>query len=312
MRLGPFHRFFSSAKASPTPPIASNPSSNAPKYPPRPFAKVPSHPVTQHVYILPTLNNKLVFHPRLPIPTNALERTLTVAGYASRRVRFNLWDEFAALWHTRLGSPPSSGKQTPNDALKKYIYEKGNALGTRKADAEYFFKGIPLRSNHIEFIYPSSIPLRQVKNQLNEYLLSRNESKRSLFLWTVVVFPPALFFAKFMLPIMNIGFVYLGFRIASAWRAVTIGGRVQGLVDFGRVTFTSSNEFQKRVGEVSRDVEVELEEQGAVWKWDGKGDLHDLVLERLEKEYGMYEWVRTYRRARMIHFVHGGSDVKKE
>ncbi|KAI9334780.1 hypothetical protein BDR26DRAFT_866764 [Obelidium mucronatum] len=114
---------------------------------------------------------------------------------------------------------------------------------------------------------------------------------------------------------MNVAFCYLAFRVVSAWRAVTVGARVQNIVDLGRVSFTESQQFQKRIKEVVASVENDLANNSLVegggvggaplvWKWDGKGDLHDLVLERLEKEYGMYEWVRTYRRTRMVHFIH--------
>ncbi|KAJ3061474.1 hypothetical protein HDU98_002635, partial [Podochytrium sp. JEL0797] len=272
-----------------------------PQFAPRPFATVPTSPFTAQIYVLPTLNNKLVFHARLPVPSNPAERALIVAGYAMRKLRYAVWDEtVAASWHSYLGASTLEVDQTnPNTKLKRWIYETGNKWGTRKADGEYFFKGIPLRTTRVEFVIPSSVPVRLVKAQLGEYMQSTTYSK-PLFLATVVAFPATLFVAKVLMPIANVVFCYLGFRMAGAWRALTVSGRVRTLVDLGRVTFTESDAFQKRIEEVVGEVE---KEEG--WKWDGKGDLHDAVVGRLEKEMKMWEWGRSYRRGRMVQFVQG-------
>ncbi|KAJ3281912.1 hypothetical protein HDU79_010383 [Rhizoclosmatium sp. JEL0117] len=302
-----FRRLFSTAKPTSPPP----PAPATPAFPPRPFASLPTYPLFTQVYILPALNGTLSMHPRLPVPANAAERTLIIAGFAFRKWRFQMWDLVAAEWHNGLGArvkaDADSGKDSPNSKLRKWVYEKGNEVGTRRGvDAEWFFRGIPLRCLQMEFIYPQGVDLRTVKHQLNQFLQTRNESKKSLFLWTVLVFPPALFLAKFMLPIFNVVFVYLAWRIAGAWRAVTVGGRVQTLLDTGRVKFTESRAYRERLLQEVRKVE----EQEKPWKWDGRGDLHDEVVIGLEKDLKMHEWVRTYRRSRLAAFVHGNYGVK--
>ncbi|KAJ3054156.1 hypothetical protein HK102_011565, partial [Quaeritorhiza haematococci] len=84
----------------------------------------------------------------------------------------------------------------------------------------------------------------------------------------------------------------------------------------GGVMWNASNELDEKIRTISEEVSKELEEEARsagiqnarVWRWRPDGDLHDLVIERLEKELKVVELGRTYRRGRLQYFVHNGKE----
>lgn len=88
---------------------------------------------------------------------------------------------------------------------------------------------------------------------------------------------------------------------------------LQRLVDSKQVTWNASADLDELVQRFSQDVtkrmEAETNGQGRVWRWNRDGDLHDDVLEALEKELKCVELARTYRRTRMQYLVHGPKEI---
>ncbi|KAJ3133961.1 hypothetical protein HK100_003951 [Physocladia obscura] len=294
--------------------------------PMRPFAEsLPTHPQHQHVYVLPTLNGQLSFHARLAVPTSGTERAAIVAAYAMRTARLAAWESAVAAPWQRLGAHASAAP------LLRSAHAALTRLGTRRtAPGEYLLRALPPRTARIEVIHPPCVEGRLARRTLALLLRDRQAHKRQLFVLSVLVAPPLLFVAKFaaLSPALalaaNAAFVYIAFRIVNAWRAMSSAARVQMLVDSGNVVFTASDAFgrslQDACDKVSHDLQAQTIQQSTqqqpiqqVWHWNGGlEDLHDNVLAILEKDLKMYEWLRNYRRARMVAFVHYSNETNEQ
>ncbi|KND01776.1 uncharacterized protein SPPG_03568 [Spizellomyces punctatus DAOM BR117] len=277
---------------------------------PRPAIKATATPHTRlQVYVLPTLRNKYVFHARFLKPRSRVEYFALVTAYIFRKWRYQLSDACAFAWHgvghwagSRTGVLPSVGRG---------IWWAGNRMTTRRAADEYFLKSVPKITEHIEFVYPASANAKLIKNQLGEFLANSDRHRSKLFLWALVL-PVDLYLAKFHLAIANILFSYNIFRLNASWRSMHGSRTLQKLLDSKAVTWTASKELDEMIqrisGEVTQQIEREVGSQGRVWRWRPDGDLHDDVVEKLERDLKMAELGRTYRRTRLQYYIHEGKE----
>ncbi|KAJ3398454.1 hypothetical protein HDV05_002478, partial [Chytridiales sp. JEL 0842] len=104
------------------------------------FAKTPRSPYNIQIYVLPTLHNKYIFHPRLPLSRNSFERSAVIAAYIFRKWRYTVSDSFGEVWH-------GWGLKSGGKGAMGWLYGLGNKLTTRRAADEYFLKSVP---HHIE------------------------------------------------------------------------------------------------------------------------------------------------------------------
>ncbi|KAJ3326577.1 hypothetical protein HDU76_012807 [Blyttiomyces sp. JEL0837] len=291
------------------------------------FATQPHSPYHAKVYIFPTLNGQYVFHTRFPRARSSIERFALIFAYALRKWRYSTWDHIAAAWHdmglssiSKLKSMTAEEQEKGGMALTRItakVYLKVNELTTRRAADEYFLKSVPTISEHVEFIYPAGTNVREVKQQLSEWLADSEKHRSQLFLWCLI-FPADLYLAKYIALAANLFFFYNIFRINAHWRAMTSAGTLQRLINSKHVTWTESRDFENlivtKAGQVHEELlREQLERMGGsdgsggtntgirVWKWDPavRGDLHDHVVIELEKDMNLVELTRTYRRGRM-------------
>lgn len=113
--------------------------------------------------------------------TSKLELAALFAGYCLRKWRYQISDFFGRSWHdplVRMKSP--------------LLYSTVNSLTTRKGcSAEYFLKSIPLKSNSLEFIFPSLSPLSEpaIKSQLAVWISAPQQRiySTSILRWGLAV-----------------------------------------------------------------------------------------------------------------------------
>ncbi|TPX60210.1 hypothetical protein PhCBS80983_g01932 [Powellomyces hirtus] len=303
-----------SQSTTPPPPTNNPPTiapvcKSAPRLPPiPPLTTSASTPYTSlKIYVFPTLHNKHVFHPAFLRPRSPFERGAIIAAYILRKWRYQLSDTFAFAWHAFGASAATSGIMPA-----KMMYKWGNRATTRKAADEYFLKSVPRITEHVEFIYPASANAKLIKNQVGEILANSDRHRGKLFLWALLL-PSALYISKFYLALANILFTYNVFRLNASWRSMYGSKVLQKLIDSRNVTWTPSEELDAQVKSISEDVTKRLSGEGAegrrVWRWTRDGDLHDEVVEQLERDLKLAELGRTYRRARLQYFVHGPKEM---
>jgi hypothetical protein len=247
-------------------------------------------------------------------------------SFCIRKWRYQVSDFFGSYWHS-LGSygyinsntvvqSKHEGKSMDSNSIfntiqntsteipltKKIIqniYKLGNKLTTRNAQSEFFMAQIPSKTTHIEFIYPSSIPLSQVKTQLLHFMQDVPKFTRNL-LFLSLMLPLNFYISKFYIVLANVCFTYHVFRCNQAFRSVMGSKRFQTLLDTNRVTFTSSNSLETLIEQTCDRVVKENELQ---WKYSPGDDLHDLVVEQLSKELRLPELKTTIRRTRLVSFI---------
>ncbi|KAJ3102849.1 hypothetical protein HDU97_000232 [Phlyctochytrium planicorne] len=169
---------------------------------------------------------------------------------------------------------------------------------TRKADDEYFLKSIPIIAEHVEVIYPPGLTqMRLVKEQLALYLQEHEKHRTRLLMWSLIL-PADFYLAKFFVMSANLFFCYNVFRINAHWRAYRSASTLQKLLNHREgITWTPSEEFEKLILDKAEDASGEL---GGRWRYlpERNKDLHDLAVEKMEKDMRLVELGRTYRRVR--------------
>ncbi|KAJ3290739.1 hypothetical protein HK104_006545 [Borealophlyctis nickersoniae] len=297
-------------KPATTPPAPKPSKASKPKSESTSLSRPHDDPKFLKVYVFPTSHQRYVFHARLPKPRNKLEHGATVLAYAFRKWRYQVADFFAAGWHA-FGAEAyrMAGEEGTN--IPKKIYTKGNKLTTRVAADEYFFKTVPKWIENIEFIYPASMDQRSAKAQLIRWMGQGNKQLASLVAWGVGLAGVAFIAKAVGMAVANILFSYNIFRINAHWRGNNGYKRVGEILQYRRAIWTPSEELDRIIQDASRKVTESMEEKGEnpVWRWEPNGDLHDEVLEVLEKDLRAVELTRTYRRARLQYYVHNGKDV---
>ncbi|KAJ3113746.1 hypothetical protein HDU96_003006 [Phlyctochytrium bullatum] len=296
---------------TPTPPEAAAPTASpeaaAPAAPARPrpltFATTPHTPTSLKVYVLPTLHpTRFAFHARIPPPRNPVERVAVVVAYVFRKWRYRVSDQFAEPWNA-LGRWCFRGGE---GTVTARAFRMASRVVSRRADDEYFLKSVPAIAKEMEVIYPPSVDVRLVKEQLSLYLADTIKHRRGLYLWSMIL-PFDLYLSKFLVLAANAFFCYNVFRVNAHWRANTAQQTVQSLIDARRVVWTPSPGFEALVRERADDVTREL---GGRWVWRG-GDLHDEVVLRVEGEMRLPELARTYRRVRAQLWCWEGEAIRK-
>ena len=103
-------------------------------------------------FVLPTLHNQHIFHPRFLKPLHTIETSILLTSFIIRKWRFQLSDIGAYLWH-------SFGHRSVKSPWMNRLYLLGNKMTSRNASDEYFFKMIPKRTKevHTVFVFPWSI-----------------------------------------------------------------------------------------------------------------------------------------------------------
>jgi hypothetical protein len=135
------------------------------------FAKTPRTSHNIQIYVLPTVHNKFVFQPRMPLARNGFERWAVTTAYIFRKWRYTISDIFGASWHSfgqnALAKVSTPSKTGVTSNVGSWIYRTGNRLTTRRAADEYFFKSVP---HHIEHV-----SIRVMRGSiLPEYLTFKN------------------------------------------------------------------------------------------------------------------------------------------
>jgi hypothetical protein len=246
------------------------------------------------VYVFPSLHGKLCFHAKFLKPSNKLELGALFVSYCTRKWRYQLSDFVGQHWHSL---------SEPNSPLHSF-YRLGNRITTRRAEDEYFFKSVPNKADHVEFIYPSSIPEIQIREQLREWLSQSQKFTPKLVFFSLLL--PTNFFVAKVLGLIpaNALFTYHIFRLNASFRAMYGSKRLQTLIDTQRVTFNQSKELESQIQQCSAEVEKELAQSGQEWKYVPRQDLHDLLVDRLSQQLRLPELKQSIRRSRMHHFVH--------
>jgi hypothetical protein len=248
------------------------------------------------VYVFPSLHGKLCFHAKFLKPSNKLELGALFVAYCTRKWRYQLSDFAGQHWH-------SLSKTAPNSVLHS-MYRIGNRLTTRKAEDEYFFKTVPNKAEHIEFIFPSSIPEIQIREQLREWMSQSHKFTPKLVFFSLLL--PTNFFVAKVLGLIpaNALFTYHIFRLNASFRAMYGSKRLQTLIDTDRVTWTPSTQLESQIQEWSAEIEKELAKAGQSWTYVPRQDLHDLLVDKVAQELRLPELKQSIRRSRMHHFVH--------
>jgi hypothetical protein len=223
-------------------------------------------------------------------PSNKLELGALFTSYCLHKWRFQISDFFGQYWHSLSGSQLD------------YFYKAGNRITTRKAEDEYFFKAIPNKAEHIEFIFPTSLNELIIRDQLREWISTSQKFAPKLAFFSLLL--PANFFVAKVLGVIpaNFFFTYHVFRLNATFRAMYGSKRLQTLVDTNRVSWTKSDELESQIERISRSV---IEENHLTeWKYMPGKDLHDLVIYELSKELKLPQLSQSIRRSRMYYFVH--------
>ncbi|KAJ3189097.1 hypothetical protein HDU85_002722 [Gaertneriomyces sp. JEL0708] len=267
--------------------------------PPRP--PLPSAHTHLQIYVLPTLHGKHVFHPRFLKPQTRLQHIALVSAFIFRKWRYQLSDVGAFVWN---GAGASTG------FVGRKLWWWGNKLTTRRAADEYFLKNVPRITESVEFLYPPSSNLKMIKAQIGEFLANGDRHRSRLFLWALIL-PSSLYIGKFHVAVANLFFSYNVFRLNASWRAMYGAKTLQKLLDSRKVTWKADDQLQTLIESSSQEVTARLEETangGKIWRYSPGADLHDEVVERLEKELKSVELSRTYRRSRLQYLVHQGKE----
>ena len=124
--------------------------------------------------------------------------------------------------------------------IKTRMYQLGNRLGTRKAADEYFLKTLPLEPSHVEFIYPAGIDINKAEQQLRDWVSKRSKHSNQLFFGCLML-PVTVFLSKVLVPAVNVGLVYLLFRINAHFRCIKACGSLKKLMDGDTLSSTLSS-----------------------------------------------------------------------
>nr|KAJ3420421.1 hypothetical protein HK105_005688 [Polyrhizophydium stewartii] len=238
------------------------------------------------VYVLPTAGGRFALHPRLLIPKDSVQFGVFFASFVLRKWRYQVSDQFGSAWHGFGRAAAASGSP-----LLRRIYATGNRLTTRVAADEYFLKAV-------------SALVTSVGGTIHR---NRTFAATSLL-------PLNFVLAKFFLMPANAVLVYHLFRLSSSMRAHTGVTTIQKLVDRGQVKWTPSAEFEEQIRKAADAATAEMAEMRgvpvtdpSVWKWRPGADIHDLALDKLQREISAPELLVNYRRARMQYFVYPNS-----
>ncbi|KAL2913479.1 hypothetical protein HK105_206939 [Polyrhizophydium stewartii] len=260
------------------------------------------------VYVLPTAGGRFALHPRLLIPKDSVQFGVFFASFVLRKWRYQVSDQFGSAWHGFGRAAAASGSP-----LLRRIYATGNRLTTRVAADEYFLKAVSALVTSIEFVYPPSIDDAQLRKQVGEWLKRGTIHRNRTFAATSLL-PLNFVLAKFFLMPANAVLVYHLFRLSSSMRAHTGVTTIQKLVDRGQVKWTPSAEFEEQIRKAADAATAEMAEMRgvpvtdpSVWKWRPGADIHDLALDKLQREISAPELLVNYRRARMQYFVYPNS-----
>lgn len=252
------------------------------------------------IYAFPSLNGRCVFHAQFLSPTTNLEYAGMAVAYITRKWRYQISDYAGSYWH-------KLGHCKPGSILSK-AYQLGNRITTRRAADEYFFKQIPTRTEHvtlkliqIEIIFPSSMKQSVVQDQIQVWLADSDKFTGKLALYGALL-PTNFYIAKFYILAANLLFTYHVFRVNASFRAHFGSKRMQELINRRQVKFTSSQELQDKIFNVSKEVSSQLEKENIRWKWNDD-DLHDDVALKLSAELKLPELLQSVRRSRMQYMV---------
>jgi hypothetical protein len=259
----------------------------------------------------PYLPKSLVLHPRFLKPVNPLEKAAITSGYITRKWRYRIWDLFWTPFEDAVGSAVSENRADP---ITKWTWNMVNKLTTRKgATEEWVLRGIPAAADEVEVQYPvldesSEDPDPRIPTSILTPLLlhlaspplqSRMRTRLALH---VAAVPLSVLLAKVVLPVAQLVLCYNLFGIASSWRAISGGRRLQELFRAGKVRYVGNPQLGQLV---TKELETRWKEEKAAeptlerptFCW---GDLDRGTVENVEREMKIYELGRTYERARRI------------
>lgn len=166
------------------------------------------------VYVLPCQNTFSV-HPRFLKPETKPQIAALFVSYIVRKWRFALSDVFAAQF-------ASFGQKAyaSNSKMGIHIHSLATRISTRNCTPEYFFKGIPKRTEHIEFVFPESVEKERVEFMLKKWITNHAPSYASGLFGSAMILPVGLYLAKFIgSGPANVLFSYNIFRVNAYWRA---------------------------------------------------------------------------------------------
>ncbi|KAJ3203911.1 hypothetical protein HK099_001331, partial [Clydaea vesicula] len=259
------------------------------------------------VVVLPTINEKLVFHSKFLKPRNQPERVALVFAYILRKWRYQISDVFAEAWnsfgHSAFNEKGKFGK------FQRSFYLNVNKLITRKSCSEYFLKTIPEDITGMEIIFPSSLDKDVIKKRLATMTEENDKHKRNLYLWLLIL-PTNLFLAKFgdtAVLFANLFFTYNCFRVNAHYRAMHGVKELEKALRRKKfVNFNSSKELDDLIKAESSEVNKNLKKNNeGDWKLNKVNqDLHDDVVLSIEKKMKVHELSRSYRRARTEYFLY--------
>ncbi|RKP03497.1 hypothetical protein CXG81DRAFT_23893 [Caulochytrium protostelioides] len=265
-------------------------------------------PTCLKVYVLPARNHKYAFAAKF-LPARApWEHHATVLSYVARKWRYDLSDLCGTVWHRFGANAMAQGPQSW--AARAYMY--GNRMTSRSAEAEYFLKQIPHRTQQIEIIYPSTLRGEQIDAQLQGWLATAEARQTpQIWLWTMLL-PLDVLLAKVVSASFANAFLFYNvFRVNAHVRARNGSRVLQKLQEADAVTWTASTDLEAYLDRVGRDVTAQLRDEhardgeppDAAWTYAPGDDLHDAVVARLGHDIKLPELKRHYHRTRMTELV---------
>ena len=246
------------------------------------------------IFVLPTIHNRLVFHVQMKRPTTDVEYAILFSCYVFRKWRFMVSDAFGQQWH----SFGVSAFQTGSEWRKK-AYQLGNRLTTRVACDEYFFKMVPRSIDTVEIVYPKSVDVEAIKQQLDVWLKRTSQHQANTFAATILL-PFTVYLSKFVFIPANALLCYQLFRISASFKATQGLERIKTTIDRKKVQWVASEDLEYRIREMSDSNTRKMGD----WKWDPKKDLHDDVVRKLQDDLLIPELLQQYRRSRIQYFVY--------
>ena len=246
---------------------------------------IKSTTTTLKTLVLPTLNHRYVFHAKFLKPSSKSEYLLLFLAFCTRKWRYQLSDIFSGYWH-----------MMGHDVLQKYplsnrLYHYINKNTTRAAADEYFFKQIPNKTEKIEFIYPSSLNVKESQSQLNVWIQKRLKYRNQI-LMNLCVLPVTVIIAKFVFLPAQILLCYQCFRLVASFRAFFGTKRLVELMKQDKVEWIPSQELQSYLETESQTYKCDFENE----------DISDDVIYSLQDKFHLLELANTYKRARLIAF----------